>query len=74
MLQEEVRKFGFGADTGMAPASVRALALRTRNRLLGGAKPPIAAELRRKLVAIYRQDVESLQELLQRDLSAWLAE
>jgi hypothetical protein len=58
----------------MAPAWVRALALRTRNRLLGGAKPPIAPDLRRKLVAIYREDVESLQDLLQRDLSAWLAE
>ena len=56
----------------MAPASVRAMAMRTRNRVLANEKPTLDGELRRKLVAIYRDDILHLQDLLQRDLSSWL--
>jgi hypothetical protein len=58
----------------VAPTRVRAVALRTRNRLLGSAKPPIDADLRNKLDAIYRDDILRLQEHLGRDLSGWLGE
>jgi hypothetical protein len=56
----------------MAPARVRALAMRTRNRLLAEDKPTLAVDLRRKLVAVYRDDILQLQDLLHRDLSSWL--
>ena len=56
----------------MAPASVRAMAMRTRNRVLATEKPTLDAELRGKLVAIYRDDILQLQDLLRRDLSSWL--
>jgi hypothetical protein len=56
----------------VAPTRVRAVALRTRNRLLGSAKPPIDADLRSKLDAIYRDDILRLQDHLGRDLSGWL--
>lgn len=56
----------------MAPASVRALAMRARNRVLATEKPMLDADLRAKLVAIYRDDITQLQDLLRRDLSSWL--
>jgi hypothetical protein len=56
----------------VAPAQLRALAMRTRNRYLGSAKPALEPELRAKLVEIYRSDVTSLQDLVGWDLSAWL--
>lgn len=56
----------------VAPARLRATAIRTRNRYLGSSKPPLDPELRAKLVDIYRNDIVSLQELLGWDLSAWL--
>jgi hypothetical protein len=56
----------------VAPPRVRAMAMRARNRLLGEEKPTLAVELRRKLVAIYRDDILNLQELMHRDLSSWL--
>ena len=34
--------------------------------------PPLTANVRRKLVAIYRDDILKLQDLIQRDLSDWL--
>ena len=37
-------------------------------------KPGLAQELRRDLIALYREDVLKLQDLLQRDLTAWLTE
>ena len=58
----------------VAPARVRAVAMRTRNRLLADEKPAIDPELQHKLRAIYRDDTEALQELLGRDLSTWLNE
>ena len=36
-------------------------------------KPPeLPAELRRRLIELYRDDIEKLQELTERDLSSWL--
>lgn len=43
--------------------------LQKRNR----AKPKILPETREQLTAVFRPDIQQLQELLQRDLSAWLA-
>jgi len=56
----------------MAPASVRAMAMRARNRVLATEKPTLDLDLRSKLVAIYRNDILQLQDLLKRDLSSWL--
>ena len=56
----------------MAPATVRAMAMRARNRMLATEKPTLDADLRGKLVAIYRDDILQLQDLLRRDLSSWL--
>jgi sulfotransferase family protein len=56
----------------VAPARVRATAMRVRNRLLAAEKPTLPVDLRRKLVAIYRDDILRLQDLLHRDLSSWL--
>jgi hypothetical protein len=36
-------------------------------------KPPLAPEVRRELLAAYRDDIRKLQDLIERDLSAWLA-
>lgn len=35
-------------------------------------KPQLAADLRRKLLEVYREDIFKLQHLIQRDLSGWL--
>jgi Sulfotransferase domain len=58
----------------LAPTKVRAVAMRTRNRLLGAGKPPLDPGLGSKLEAIYRDDVLALQDHLGRDLSGWLGE
>ncbi|MEQ9621318.1 sulfotransferase [Coleofasciculus chthonoplastes] len=38
-----------------------------------GAKPILSPEIRQELIEVYREDIEKLQTLIQRDLSAWLA-
>nr|MDJ0573337.1 sulfotransferase [Pleurocapsa sp. MO_192.B19] len=38
-----------------------------------GAKPTLSPEIRQELIDIYREDILKLQELIQRDLSEWLA-
>jgi hypothetical protein len=58
----------------LAPTKVRAVALRTRNRLLGAAKPPLDPALGSKLDSIYRDDIIALQDHLGRDLSSWLGQ
>jgi hypothetical protein len=58
----------------VSPPLVRAVVMRTRNRVLASSKPELQAELRHKLVSIYREDINQLQGLLSRDLSAWLDE
>lgn len=40
----------------------------------GTGKPPLAPETRARLRDLYRDDIRALQELLGRDLSAWLAD
>jgi hypothetical protein len=37
-------------------------------------KPRLAQDLRKRLTAIYREDILRTQDLIRRDLSAWLAE
>lgn len=54
------------------PAAVRDAARPVRGRRL--AKPELDPELRARLARIVRPDVERLQELIGRDLSAWLVE
>ena len=56
----------------LAPAQVRGLAVRTRNRVLGDRKPDFEPELRSRLLALYRDDTMDLQDLIGRDLSGWL--
>lgn len=56
----------------IAPASLRGAAVRARNSTLGSGKPTLDPEMRRKLIDIYRKDIEQLQGQLSRDLSAWL--
>lgn len=58
----------------LAPAGIRAAAMRTRNRVLADSKPTLDPELSRKLISIYRDDIQQLQTLLNRDLSTWLKE
>lgn len=38
-----------------------------------GSKPMLSYETRHKLLQLYREDILQLQDLIQRDLSAWLA-
>jgi hypothetical protein len=49
-------------------------ALRWKNHLRDSNlyKPPMALEVRRRLINYFREDICKLQELIQRDLSAWL--
>ncbi len=35
--------------------------------------PPLPFEMRQQLIEVYRQDIEKLEDLLQQDLSKWLA-
>jgi hypothetical protein len=51
----------------------RPVATRLRSWNLA-APPPLAPEVRRELVSLYREDVLRLQELIGRDLSGWLGE
>ena len=37
-----------------------------------GAKPTLSPEIRQRLLALYREDILKLQELIERDLSKWL--
>ncbi len=57
-----------------SPTFVRAAAMRTRNQMLASGKPATDQGLREKCLQIYRADIEQLQELLGRDLSAWLGQ
>lgn len=59
----------------LIPATVRPELAGVLNRLQGRAfvkPPPLEAAARAELIEIYRQDILQLQDLLQRDLSAWL--
>lgn len=59
----------------LVPAAVRPKAVDIHNRLQRGAlvkPPPLEPAAREELIEIYREDILKLQDLLQRDLSAWL--
>jgi hypothetical protein len=43
--------------------------LKTRNLV---EPPPVQSEVRRQLIRVYREDILKVQELIHRDLSAWL--
>jgi sulfotransferase family protein len=43
--------------------------LKTRNLV---EPPPVPSEVRRQLIGVYREDILKVQELIHRDLSAWL--
>jgi hypothetical protein len=49
----------------------RPLVMGLRDRML--IKPPLAAEVRGRLIEDYREDILKLEELIDRDLSGWLA-
>jgi hypothetical protein len=59
------------AARSLAPPKLRGAAMRARNRVLAGTKPAMDPGLRRRLVEIYREDIEQLEGLLGRDLSGW---
>src|SRR5262249_5090171 len=46
--------------------------LRAKLRYRNLAKPPLAPQTRRELIGTFREDILKLQDLLGRDLSAWL--
>jgi hypothetical protein len=46
--------------------------LRSRLRYGNLRKPPLPEALRQELIATFREDIQKLQELLERDLSIWL--
>ena len=59
----------------LIPAAVRPKAAGLLNRLQGRAfvkPPPLEPAARAELIEVYREDVLKLQDLVQRDLSAWL--
>jgi hypothetical protein len=54
----------------LVPRGARGWALEAKNKNL--ARPPLAAATRRRIVDPLRDDLLDLQELIGRDLSAWL--
>jgi hypothetical protein len=59
----------------LIPVAVRPKTVGMLNRLQGRAfvkPPPLEPAARAELIEVYREDVLKLQDLLQRDLSAWL--
>lgn len=52
------------------PLSLRAVVSRLKNTMIE--KPKLAPELRQQLIEDYREDINKLQHMLQRDLSTWL--
>lgn len=47
--------------------------VKTRLQMHHLSKPPLASALRSELTTIYREDILKVQELIDRDLTAWLA-
>jgi hypothetical protein len=63
------------ARDGLAPVVPRRVREGVRRRVLRDMeRPPIDPETRAQLVRVFRPDVLALEELIGRDLSAWLAE
>lgn len=58
-----------GVDEGFRPQVVD---VPSRPKFFNREEPVLKAEERERLVAIYRDDVLKLQDLIERDLSAWL--
>lgn len=53
-----------------APASLRKAMITLKGRNLS--QPPLSPETRQQLIPIFRDDILKLQDLIDRDLSAWL--
>lgn len=56
----------------LLPKPLRQRVLQSLSKQNLGPKPALSPEMRQQLVAIYREDILKLQELIQRDLSQWL--
>lgn len=68
------------AKAALRPLLSSGLRRRVRSRILGGIQsrnlanaPQMSSEIRAELIEAYRKDILKLQDLLQRDLSGWLA-
>lgn len=57
----------------LLPKPLRQSVLQSLAKQNLGAKPILSQETRQKLIAIYREDILKLQDLIERDLSQWLA-
>ena len=57
----------------LLPESLRQSVIQNISKRNLGAKPTLSPQMRQHLIAIYREDILKLQELIQRDLSSWLA-
>ncbi|HHP7229388.1 MAG TPA: sulfotransferase [Xenococcaceae cyanobacterium] len=56
----------------LLPEPLRQSVLQSLTKSNLGAKPTLSSEMRQKLIAIYREDILKLQDLIHRDLSQWL--
>lgn len=56
----------------LLPKSLRQSVLQNVTKSNLGTKPTLSPQMRQKLIAIYREDILKLQELIQKDLSEWL--
>ena len=57
----------------LLPESLRQSVIQNISQRNLGAKPTLSPQMRQNLIAIYQEDILKLQELIQRDLSHWLA-
>lgn len=57
----------------LLPESLRQSVIENLSKRNLGAKPTLSPQMRQNLIAIYREDILKLQDLIQRDLSSWLA-
>lgn len=56
----------------LLPEALRQNAIQSLTKRNLGAKPTLSPQMRQKAIAIYREDILKLQELIQRDLTQWL--
>jgi hypothetical protein len=52
------------------PAKLRRIALNARNNNL--VKPTISSEIRKEMMDGYKEDIQQLERLIERDLSVWM--
>jgi hypothetical protein len=66
LKHQGLQKFG----KRFIPAKLRRIALNVRNNNL--VKPTMPAEIRKKLMDGYKEDIQRLERLIERDLSVWM--